>query len=374
MTSARNSLLERQLLLMNRGPYQNNGASPWYTEATLGTPGQKLKFALDSGTNQIWITSSLCSPSECRHYSNGRFELEKSSTFVPIDDTPKNYNFGPWGEMTVEVGRDFFGLPGGATVPLDMNLASKYSGDQFAELDWDGGIGLPSGSQFKQAESSFIMQELMNSGLISPDSRFVSIDWDGATALGSCDLGGYDEHKVQDQGHIFMPWSPYTRLPGVEYLWTTSLGRYMVGGVTVARDVQFALDSGSSRFKGDDDIMNQTLSLIQQMGAPDITMEFNGGVITVPSDIYNVTIQAGSKKGQTLPQFNPLGLAGLVLVGSVLMEHCYTIFEYTVEKKKSGFFLVPEGTWIFNKPGGRKIITRSSSSAFAGGPKDVSRR
>src|SRR5690606_17160369 len=95
---------------------------------------------------------------------------------------------------------------------------------------------------------------------------------------------------------------------------------------------------------------------------------------TVPSDIYNVTIQAGSKKGQTLPQFNPLGLAGLVLVGSVLMEHCYTIFEYTVEKKKSGFFLVPEGMWIFNKPGGRKIITRSSSSAFAGGPKDVSRR
>lgn len=372
MTSTKDALPASVLFLMNRGPYQNNGASPWYTEATLGTPGQKLKFALDSGTNQIWMTSTLCSPTSCQHYSGGRFDYSKSSTFRFTDCVEVPYSFGPWGTMQVEVGQDVLGLPGGATLPLGLNLAADYSGSQFAQLDWDGGIGLPSGSPYKQAGTSFIVQELMNKGLISPDMPFVSIDWDGTTSLGSCQIGGYDSNKFIDNEYIFMPWTPYTQFNGAEYLWTTPLQNYAVGGITVAQNVQFALDSGSSQFKGDNDIMNQTLALIKQLGSPPVVMTINGGVITVPSDIYNVTIQAGPDKGKTLPQFNPLGLASLVLVGSVLMEFCYTIHEYRVVQCGPGVYsLTPYGMWVFNKPGGPKIITKSSITPFKGGPVDV---
>ena len=35
-------------LSLLRGPFQNNGASPWYAEINLGTPEQLLKFSFDT--------------------------------------------------------------------------------------------------------------------------------------------------------------------------------------------------------------------------------------------------------------------------------------------------------------------------------------
>ncbi|HYR30017.1 MAG TPA: pepsin-like aspartyl protease, partial [Thermoanaerobaculia bacterium] len=46
-----------------RAPYTNNGATPWYASLPLGTPGQTLRIALDTGSNFIWTTSSLCGTS-----------------------------------------------------------------------------------------------------------------------------------------------------------------------------------------------------------------------------------------------------------------------------------------------------------------------
>jgi saccharopepsin len=52
-----------------------------------------------------------------------------------------------------------------------------------------------------------------------------------------------------------------------------------------------------------------------------------------------------------------------VLVGSVLMEYCYTIFNYRVAVNPSGVItLSPAGMYAFNKPGGPKIITRPSAN------------
>ena len=65
---------------MQRGPFQNNGASPWYCTIKLGTPAQTLKFAIDSGTNINWVTSTLCPDDQCVHFAGGRFDLHASST------------------------------------------------------------------------------------------------------------------------------------------------------------------------------------------------------------------------------------------------------------------------------------------------------
>ena len=50
------------------------------------------------------------------------------------------------------------------------------------------------------------------------------------------------------------------------------------------------------------------------------------------------------------------GLEGLVLVGSVLMDHLYTVYEYEVTPSADGYALSPVGMWIFNKRGGYPII------------------
>ena len=364
------------LFPMQRGPYQNNGASPWYTQTSLGTPGQSLKFAIDTGTNMVWTTSTLCAPTSCQHYSGGRFDYEKSSTYQWVDCIQVPFSFGPWGTMQVETGQDVLALPNGAGLPIVLYLSADYSGSQFAQLDWDGGIGIPSGSPYKQGDTTFIVQEMMNRGMISAGWPFVSFDWDGGSSTGSCRIGGYDPSKYIPTEGLFLPWTPYTQFSGVEYIWTCDLATYAVGGQVIGKNLQFALDSGSSQFKGDDNLMNQTLQLIQSMGNPPVQLSFpGGGTITVTPDMYNVTIQAGPDQGKTLPQFQPLGLTGLALVGSVVMESCYTIFSYrVVQCAANAFSLAPLGMWVFNKVGGPKIVSNAiPDAAEALGEREVVR-
>lgn len=357
---------------MQRGPFQNNGASPWYSTIALGTPGQPLKWAIDSGTNITWSTSTLCPPDQCQHFSDNRFNQETSSTFAFTDCLQRPYSFGPWGTMQVETGTDVLIAPNDVVVPMNFFLAADYSGDQFRQLDWDAGIGLPSSSAYSESRSSFLFQELMNNGHIDPKQPYVAFDWNPDKQSGTCTMGSVDQSKAQGP-HLFLPWAAYTKIPGVEYIWATSLSSYSVGGEVLATDISFALDSGSSQFKGDDTLMRQTLARIAHKGHLDVVMRFAGGEITLGPELYNVHIEEGPQKGQTIPQFAPLGLSDLVLVGSLVMEHCYTVHEYQVVHCGAGTYsLAPVGIWLFNRPDGPKIITHSSSPPFITGPRSVS--
>nr|WP_314528321.1 avidin/streptavidin family protein [uncultured Pseudomonas sp.] len=350
-------------ITMQRGPFQNNGATPWYTLVPVGTPGQPLKLSLDTGTNITWITSTLCSPDRCQHYSAGRFDYQASSSFTFTDCLQRPYSFGPWGTMQVESGSDVLTLNNTA-LPTQLLLAADYTGTQFHQLDWDGGMGIPSSSAYVDARSSFVFQTLMNSGKIDPHQPFVAFDWDPASRRGVCQMGAVEADKTRGP-HLFLPWSLYSKVRGVEYIWSTPLVSYTVGGDVLARNVTFALDSGSSQFKGDDRLMRQTLERIAQGGSPQVVLGFADGEITLGPDLYNVLIEEGPDQGKTLPQFEPLGLADLVLVGSLVMEYCYTVYEYRVVQCRPGAYsLAPVGVWLFNRPDGPQIISRSSSQRF----------
>jgi saccharopepsin len=357
------------------GPYQNNGASQWFANMNLGTPGQPLRIMLDTGSNFIWTTSSLCPPDSCQHYGGGEFDYEDSSTFQWIDQTPQTVDFGPWGSMVVETGQDVVALTPAASVDLAMFLSSSYSGSQFDQLDWDGGIGIPSGSIDADPQVSFIIPQLMNAGLMDPQLPYVSFSTDQTTGQGTVLLGGIDLGAVDLNSAVFLPWTPYTKLAGVTYIWTTPLYQYLVGSEVVAVNQQFALDSGSSQFKGDDAIMDRTLHLVNTSPQPDVTLvlgttlDGNPATVVVPPSVYMVDIQAGPQQGQTLPQFNGLGLTGLVLVGSVLMDQLYTTYEYNVTEDEAGYHLDPVGMWIFNKTGGPQLIQTMSATAFAPRPR-----
>lgn len=357
-----------------RGPYQNNGATPWYSQLSLGRPGQTLQMAFDTGSNFIWATSTLCG-SGCQHYGGIEFDYTKSETFKWVDRTDRKVSFGPWGDMIVEIGSDDFGLSAGVGITTVFYLAKSYSGEQFAQLDWDGGIGLPSGTEYVDPNVSFVVADLMNLGLIDPEYPYVSFTSDGASMSGSCRIGGYDPSVFDPSSAIFMPWSAYTVYPGVEYIWSTALPQYFVGDVLIACNVMFCLDSGSSQFKGDDDIMNETLKLVSGPTPPDVrlrigyTNDGEPGEIVIPPSVYMVEIQAGPSQGQVLPQFNPLGITELVLVGSVLMDLLYTIYEYRVTQTPSGYQLSPVGMWVFNKTGGPDLIRSRGTKPVRLGPR-----
>ncbi|MFL1416832.1 avidin/streptavidin family protein [Pseudomonas fildesensis] len=356
---------------MQRGPYQNNGASPWYCTLNLGTPAQPLKFSMDSGTNINWITSALCPADQCAHYSAGRFDFQASSTFAFTDCLQRPYSFGPWGTMQVESASDVLTLPTGAPLNTQLLVAAAYDGEQFKQLDWDGGLGLPCSSAYVEGRSSFLLQALMREGQLAPDQPFVAFDWNNQGRKGSCQMGAIDASKTQGP-HLFLPWSVYSTLNGVEYIWSADLKSYSVGAELLASDIKFALDSGSSQFKGDDALMRQTLARIAQGSQPDIVLGFADGEITLGADLYNCLIEEGPQKGERLPQFAPLGLTDLVLVGSLVMEHCYTVYEYQVVKcNHEVYSLAPVGIWLFNKADGPQIITQSSSKRFNHGKREV---
>jgi saccharopepsin len=356
---------------MQRGPFQNNGASPWYSTIALGSPGQPLKLAIDSGTNISWVTSTLCPADKCVHFAGGRFDHRASSTFVFTDCLQRPYSFGPWGTMQVESASDVLTVPSGSAQPIKLFLATHYDGDSFKQLDWDGGIGLPCSSAYIEGRSSFLFQDLISSGRLDPTHPYVAFDWNAKDRSGTCQMGAIDAAKTRGPG-LFLPWSVYSRLPGVEYIWSTELKSYSVGGETLANNLSFALDSGSSQFKGDDKIMGYTLALIARGARPDVVLGFAEGEITLGADLYNLLVEEGPQKGETVPQFAPLGLPDLVLVGSLVMEHCYTVYEYqVVQCGHEAYSLAPVGMWLFNRPDGPQIITRSSSRPFDAGPRLV---
>ncbi len=384
--SSNGSTLTGLVVPQVRGLFGSNGATPWYGAVQIGTsqPGvepQILKFALDTGSNFIWSTSSLCDQSgnSCSHIGDEEFHYENSTSFTWVTQTQKDVSFGPWGTMTVESGTDLFGVSG--TIPsgeyppavsTTFYLAASYSGEQFAMLDWDGGIGFPCSSAQVDKNVSFFMEELLSAKIISADNPYVSFDWDSAAGTGTCQIGGRNPPPLDKVAGIVMPWSVYKGIAGAEYLWTTALPSWTVGTYTAA-NVLFCLDSGSSQFKGDTAIMNATLDAVNNSTnlRPNVVMVLGTlldgsnapGTLTIPPSLYEVEIQSGPDKGKVEPQFAPLGLTDLVLVGSVLMDQLYTVFEYTVLNTDGGYVLRPANMYLYNKIGGPKIISSGPSSS-----------
>ncbi|MCZ2720776.1 pepsin-like aspartic protease [Marinomonas sp. 15G1-11] len=381
-------------LSLLKGPFQNNGASPWYAEINLGTPEQLLKFSFDTGSNFIWVTSSLCDNNTCHHYGGGQFNYSKSSSFHWLSSTDQTVDFGPWGDMQVRSGNDIFTLPNidaftGDNVQLtsDIYLSKNYEGTQFEALDWDGGIGMPSlttSSQNddvntklfsyrnrgqKNGEESFhFLASLIATGYVNKNKAYLAFETDQSSNLGTVSMGVLNPSYKDSLEYCFLPWSEYSE-PGGEYLWTTKMAEFKMGDHSLAKDILFALDTGSSQYKGAPSAMYDAF-LMALLQTEDLTVILEGDdpnnkpTLTLPSSTYNVKIEEGMFQGHVIPQFRPLnGVEGLILVGSVLMDFLYTVYEYqAVEKVNEGITLIPIGMWLFNKPDGPKIIQNRQST------------
>ncbi|MBL4828715.1 MAG: A1 family peptidase [Aliivibrio sp.] len=368
-------------LSLIRGPFQNNGATPWYCELGLGTPSQKLKFCFDTGSNFNWVTSSLCAEDGCHHHGGGRFIIPASSSFIMTNPHEQPVSFGPWGTMQVKTGEDDLLLPMQLKpnqIRTDLFVASEYTGSQFEELNWDGGIGIPSSqtvlpmpmstpSPFRAhylandeySQFHFFLQ-LIEKQLICRNAPYVSFLTESTTKYGEGGTVGFgvlDDAYAASLEYIFMPWSLYQE--SASYLWSTAGAAVKVDGMDVGEDMFFTLDSGSSQFKGDNIVLTNLYNLTMD-NDPVVAISLRSptgeeyGLIEVTSDIYRCKIEAGKKEGQVLSQFQGLeGADKMLLVGSVIMDHLYTVYEYEV---LSGTNISPKGVWIFNKLDGPKII------------------
>lgn len=376
---------------LDRGPYQNNGASPWYACIGLGTTPQPLKFSFDTGSNFIWVTSSLCQPNTCEHYGDKQFVYQLSSSFTWVDEQGMDVSFGPWGSMEVQSGRDVFTLTpllyqsgiGEVSLLSDIYLAKSYEGLQFSELDWDGGIGVPSITEVAEttayppfryqsfvnqaeAASFHFFQSLIEQEIVSPKCPYVGFLTDINSKTGQVQFGQLDDDYRNSREYLFLPWDQYA----APYLWTSKIFSLSIGHKQVISPESlqkepyfFALDSGSSAFKGDVTLMN-TLYNIASQTKEDVVVEIGRtdagdvGKLVVTADMYNVFIEEGEDKGKVITQFQPLeGGDYIALVGSVMMDYLYTVYEYSIHYIDGKPNLLPVGMWVFNKPSGPRVIT-----------------
>jgi hypothetical protein len=350
-----------------RGKYQINGASPWYGLITIGSNNQIMKVGLDCGNNSFWVTSIQCTTPACTQPGRQSFNFNSSTTFRWINKSIDTMSYGPWGNMTANLGQDVVNAAGSQTFgPMKTLLAVNYGGPSFAELDWDGGIGFP--SQSPDSRITWLLQQLVNNGSVNPQNVCVSFYMNPVTKAGVVTIGSYDPVFVDPNSKLRFPFRPYTLFNGaLNYLWSTELTGWFINGNRMSMDSIFVFDTGASDFKGDTIATDAAITAINnyyhtygtypvmqlvmgldKFGAP--------GVLKLTTEEYLQKVEKGPRMGQTVIAIDTLEVPGLILAGSVVLEDLYTVFWYTATGNPGNYVLTPKEVWLFNKKDGPVII------------------
>jgi hypothetical protein len=375
-------------MITTRGPFQNNGASPWYVDLPIGIPwgdepAQVLKMSLDTGGVYHWVTSFLCQEDKCVHYGDSQYDFSLSASFEWVTRLDQTLEFGPWGSIVAWEARDVLWMDTDVKISSYLYMANKFNDTigNFSQLNWDGFIGMPSEGLASPADGKkeqnlpeesvyeqSVFRQLLNQGVVSPTKPFLAFDTDAGPdgSTGTVTMGQLDPAYKDALDYLFIPWVDYGH--GYSDLWTGKMASISLDDQELPSEADamfLCLDTGASQFKGDVEMMSAALKIISEGNNPVLTIKLDQGadesmvkgVLKVPPEVYNVFIEAGPDKGEVIPQFLSMeGLPGLALVGSVLMDYLYTVHEFKVWGEAGQYKIAALGMWIFNKTDGRRII------------------
>lgn len=331
---------------LQKGALSDNGATPWFAVVGLGTPNQSLKYMIDTGTTNTWVTAIQCTTNACQVH--GRFNSAASSSYNVIDNTPTQKDFGPWGTMTVVVGEDIFNVEQiteglkrmavSTNEPLNFELATYYTGCQFQSLVCDGGIAVPSPYWTPDGQTEALMLQLYKDGKIGYlMASFYTNPYDGT---GECLLGGVNYNQFNVNTLQSLPLQDVTST-GLGYLWSVELGAFLVNGVRAEATINnFVLDTGSSYFKGPKDLIQSLVNTVTNNGAlptyvttadalnnyPTISLVLGNQTYTLTPQQY--FLQLNSEYWELGIQVLDGMPEGMLLVGSVFLDTVYSIFDY----------------------------------------------
>jgi len=317
----------------------DNGATSWYAEIGLGTPVQSnLRFMIDTGTKNTWVTSDLCSTSACAPHR--KFDPESSSTYQE-DGAPETIDFGAWGSMTVTPSKDLIDLPDiGDPLEVEFDMATNYTGSQFEELISDGGIGIPCHIP-TGTNSTLILNILRKKGLIG--WTIASFWYDRNTLKGLTQFGGVDITKFKmDTVNVVK----LIDFPSDLECWLVNLdsmnGLFADGSTkNMLTNVAFALDTGSSQFKGDPKFIDAAKKVITNNGQypeiitspgkiqdypyPVLELVLNGISYKLPPEKYFIQV---SETEWHLAFHFLADCENEFLVGTTFLESVYTVFDF----------------------------------------------
>ncbi len=332
-----------------RGVQTDNGATPWYTILKMGSQKQPLRFAIDTGTTHSWITSVLCTTGACLNHQ--RFDFRGSTSYKQVSSqyNPQNISFGPWGTMTVSLGQDTLSFikPGeNKETQVDqynIYISQEYDGKQFRDLIWDGGIGVPVHRPVG-IDSSELITILFQETPLKNHSLFFNYRQSKLQFMDLGDAKGWP-------GLVKCKLKENELLPNT---WIVNLGKIKVNNDTLFSNIDFCIDTGSSRFKGDPDIINEIKKHLTYNGLlpeyvakenpnfsayPDFVLEINEEKIVVSPEQYFEKLA----ENYYVMGFHPMeGLDKILLAGSTFLEHYNPVFFFDkhLKGKEVGLFIV----------------------------------
>ena len=329
------------LLTLKRPAFEpDNGATSWYTEEIgIGTPPQnQCKFMIDTGTKNTWVSSTACTTEACNPHE--KFDAQKSSSFSNNEPASK-IDFGAWGSMSVLFSNDYFHLSKQKKLKVNFDVSIEYNGEQFKELIPDAGIGIPAHFPSSSPSSTLLLPALKENGYIP--NNIVSFWYNRKELKGEALFGGIDFNRIDPSTLNIIS---LIEFPSDRECWLINLqsldGIFPDGRTEqILSNVAFALDTGSSQFKGDADFINYCKSIITANGVlpekiqspssikdydyPTLHLTIND--IVYPLNPEQYFIQVSPTEWHLAFQFLA-GCENEFLVGTTFLETVYTTFDF----------------------------------------------
>ncbi|ODV95508.1 hypothetical protein PACTADRAFT_50223 [Pachysolen tannophilus NRRL Y-2460] len=312
-------------------PLTNYVNAQYFTEATVGTPGQSFKILLDTGSSNMWVPSADCSSLAC--YLHTKYDHSASSTYK-ANGTDFAIPYGS-GSVSGYISQDTVTI-GDLVIPKqDFAETTSEPGLAFAFGKFDGILGLAYQSISVDRVVPPIYRAIEQGLLDEPIFSFYLGDAaKSETEGGLATFGGYDESKFTGS----ITWLPVRR----KAYWEVEFNGISLGKeYAELQNTGAAIDTGTSLIalpSGLAEILNSeigaekgwtgqyTIDCEKRASLPDLTFNFAGYNFTITA--YDYTLEAG---GSCISAFTPMDfpdpIGPLAVIGDVFLRKYYSVYD-----------------------------------------------
>lgn len=317
----------------------------YFAEIDIGTPEQKFKVIMDTGSSNLWVplAGSSCGKSPLPFdlpfiTKKNKFDVDQSSTYQKLDEEFKiQYGSGAvsgmYGRDTVHLGQDL------AITNQDFAPVDNCGGMGIAYLmgKFDGIMGLGFDAISVGGKPTVFSNAITQGVVEKPMFAFYL----GNNRDGELTFGGYDTNHFEGDLH----WVPLSHAT----YWQVQTSSIQMGSYQNTNN-QAIVDSGTSLMVGP---TAEVEKIAEMIGAskmfmtpaymldcstqiPDFVVTLDGHEYTIPGD--SLKIQSAGGKCMFAMQGMDFRAGGPQwILGDVFMRKYYTVFD--METKQVGFAL-----------------------------------
>jgi len=309
-------------------PISNFLNAQYYSEIHIGTPPQKFKVILDTGSSNLWVPSKQCGSIAC--YLHSKYDSDASSTYQ-ANGTTFEIRYGS-GSLSGFVSQDTLRIGDICVEQQDFAEATSEPGLAFAFGKFDGILGLG----YDTISVNHIVPpiyNIINQGLI--DEPVFAFYLSSADDEGDSEVvfGGVDEDHYK--GELIT--LPVKR----KAYWEVDLEAIIFGDNTaVLEDTGAILDTGTSLIvlpSTLSDLLNSAIGAKKDFGGsykvdcnkrdslPDLTFTLSGYNFTITSNDY-ILKTGGSCISAFMGMDFPDPIGPLVILGDAFLRKWYSVY------------------------------------------------